>query len=117
MRRNSRADPRTERTADAGEGGPACVTLVEQLLTHPILEKLRAAQSVLRLTERFGGPRTELACRRALEYGDGRYRTVKTILERGLDAEATPERGFDRLTDAYRGAGRFCRDTRPLLVH
>lgn len=101
----------------AARVGPSCATFVEQLLTHPILEKLRAAQSVLRLTERFGGPRTELACRRALEYGDGRYRTVKTILERGLDAEPTTERTFDRLADSYRGAGRFCRDTRPLLVH
>ena len=97
--------------------GPACAAVVEQLLEHPLLEKLRAAQSVVRLAERFGPRRTETACQRALDFDDCRYRTVKTILERGLDVPAAPEPAFDRLADSYRGAGRFCRDTRPLLVH
>ncbi|HEX4954032.1 MAG TPA: IS21 family transposase [Thermoanaerobaculia bacterium] len=101
----------------AASVGPACAAVVEQLLEHPILDKLRAAQSVVRLAERFGASRAELACQRALDFGDARYRTVKTILERGLDVPANPEPAFDRLADAYRGAGRFCRDTRPLLVH
>jgi hypothetical protein len=97
--------------------GPACAELVGGLLDHPILDRLRAAQGIARLGERFGAVRLEAACRRALAFDDPRYRTVKTILERGLDAQAAPETAFDRLAEAYTGAGRFCRDTRKLLVH
>ena len=97
--------------------GAACAELVNRLLEHPILDKLRAAQGVLRLGERFGAVRLEVACRRALDFDDPRYRTVKTILERGLDVQAGPEESFDRLADVYTGAGRFCRDPRSLLVH
>jgi transposase len=100
----------------AGEIGPATGELVGELLAHPWAERLRAAQGVLRLGERFGPTRLEAACRRAMAFADPRYRTVKTILERGLDAEAAPEDAPDRLADAYTGAGRFSRDTRNLLV-
>jgi hypothetical protein len=86
-------------------------------LDHPILERLRAVQRILRLGERFGTVRLESACRRALDFDDLRYRTVKTILERGLDAHGAAEATFDRLAETYTGAGRFCRDTRSLLVH
>jgi hypothetical protein len=37
--------------------------------------------------------RLDAACQRALAYGNPRYRTIKTILEKGLDpqlAEPTP---------------------------
>lgn len=97
--------------------GPACGELVGQLLDHPILERLRAAQGILRLGERFGTVRLEAACCRALAFDDLRYRTVKTILERGLDSQVAPEATFDRLSETYTGSGRFCRDTRNLLVH
>lgn len=97
--------------------GAACAELVARLLDHPVVERLRAAQGVLRLGERFGALRLEAACRRALDFDDARYRTVKTILERGLDGQPSPESTFDHLADAYTGAGRFCRDTRSLLVH
>lgn len=101
----------------AEAAGPACAELVGGLLDHPVLDRLRAAQGILRLGERFGALRLEAACRRALAFDDPRYRTVKTILERGLDAQAAPETAFDRLAEAYTGAGRFCRDTKKLLVH
>jgi hypothetical protein len=102
---------------EAATIGPATSELVEGLLTHTWLERLRAAQAVLRLAERFGRLRLEAACRRALDFDDLRYRTVKTILERGLDGHPTTESTVDQLADAYTGAGRFCRDTRKLLVH
>ena len=111
-----RSDPAWCRT-EAATVGTACSELVERLLDHPILERLRAAQGILRLGERFGPLRLEAACRRAIAFDDPRYRTVNTILERGLDAQAGPEAAFDRLAEAYTGSGRFCRDTRSLLVH
>jgi len=111
-----RSDPAWCRT-EAATVGPACSELVERLLDHPILERLRAVQRILRLGERFGPVRLESACRRALDFDDLRYRTVKTILERGLDAQGAAETTFDRLAETYTGAGRFCRDTRSLFVH
>lgn len=52
---------------------------------------LRQAQGLLRLGDRYGSARLDAACRRALDFGDPRYRTVKNILERGLDSVAAAE--------------------------
>ena len=57
------------------------------------------------------------ACRRALAFEHLQYRGVKTILENGLDAIEDDEPAFDRLSDAYLGGGRFCRDLKNLLIH
>ncbi len=97
--------------------GTACHALIERLFTHRVLENLRAAQSVLALAKRFGTQRLEAACHRALAFDDPKYRTVKTILENGIDLEPRDETAFDRLASAYTGAGRFSRDTSKLLTH
>ncbi len=68
--------------------GPACENLVGHLLGDRILEKLRAAQGVLRLAEQFTPTRLEAACLRALAHGSPHYRTVKTILAGGHDLRA-----------------------------
>ena len=57
------------------------------LLADRILERLRAAQGVLRLRERFGAARLEAACGRALLHSSPYYRTVKTILTGGFDQQ------------------------------
>jgi DNA-binding SARP family transcriptional activator len=91
--------------------------LIERLFAHRVLENLRAAQSVIALAKRFGTQRLEAACHRALAFDDPKYRTVKTILENGIDLEPRDESAFDRLASAYTGAGRFSRDTSKLLTH
>lgn len=60
--------------------GPACAQLIEQLLADRIVERLRAAQGVLRLADRYGNTRLEAASVRALAHDSPFYRTVKTIL-------------------------------------
>ena len=60
---------------------------------------------------------TATACRRALSFDQPTYRSVKTILSKGLDQMALIEHAFDELASVYTGAGRFHRDTRELLVH
>src|SRR5205814_10565237 len=65
--------------------GPATHDLVRELLVDHALHHLRHAQGVLRLVDRYGVERLERACKRALDAGDGRYRTVRGILERGTD--------------------------------
>ena len=82
-----------------------------------MVERLRAAQGVIGLCKTYGRERLESACRRALAFDDPRYRTVKTILHKGLDQVALCEQASDRLADVYTGGGRFTRDIGALLVH
>jgi hypothetical protein len=72
-------------TAQAIRIGPACAELMTVLLTDRIVERLRAAQGVIRLADTYGAARVEAACRRALAHGSPFYRTVKTILAAGFD--------------------------------
>jgi transposase len=65
--------------------GPATDALVRERLAVHALHHLREVQAVLRLAERYEHERVERACQRALDVGDGRYRTVRGILERGFD--------------------------------
>jgi len=69
----------------AGDVGPACSQVVKDLLEERPHDRLRSVQSLLRLTETVGAERLEAACRRALDFGDPRYRRVKQILEAGLE--------------------------------
>lgn len=97
--------------------GPCCRSVVDVLLGDDVVERLPAAKGVVQLRKSFGDARVESACRRALAFDDPRFRTVKTILSRGLDQVALQEDAFDRLSDAYTGSGRFNRDTKDLLTH
>jgi transposase len=96
--------------------GPACRALVEQLFADRVLDNLRAAQGVIRLEAKVGAQRLEAACARALSFAAPRYRTVKTILDKGLDQQHDLG-AFDALSDTYAGGGRFCRDAKTLLSH
>jgi hypothetical protein len=60
---------------------------VETLLEEHAFHHLRQCQGILRLAQKYGQERLERACARANAFGDPRYRTVKTILERELDKE------------------------------
>ena len=70
--------------------GPAATEVVERLLAERPLDRLRTTQAILRLSEKYGSPRLEAACRRALHFDDIGYGTVKRILDRGLDREPLP---------------------------
>lgn len=65
--------------------GTATADTVRALLELHALHNLRQVQGILRLAERFDAARLERACARALAVGDGRYQTVRGILERGLE--------------------------------
>lgn len=97
--------------------GPQCRALIERLFADRVLENLRAAQGVIRLKDKYGTARLEAACQRALAFDNPRYRSVKTILEKGLDQQPDPAAAFDTLAQSYTGAARFLRDTRTLLSH
>ena len=107
----------TWRRAQAREIGSACHTLVQSLFDDDVMYNIRKVQGILGLVGKYGPQRLEAACRRALHYHDPQYRTIKSILEKGLDAEPCDESDFDTLADCYTGKGRFCRDTRKLIGH
>lgn len=68
----------------AQELGCAVLQLVDELLAEPMpLTRLRQAQAVIRLGEKYGAERLDMACRRSLE-ADASYRTVKGLLENPL---------------------------------
>ena len=111
----SMADPQWCLT-QAERIGPACRGLIERLFADRVLDNLRAAQGVIRLAKKHGATRLEVACARALSFDAARYRTVKTILDKGLD-EPIQTTAFDRLAETYTHGGRFCRDPRNTKPH
>jgi hypothetical protein len=84
--------------ARAADVGPACRAFIEHLLGDRPLDRLRSAQGILRLSQRYGAARLEAACARALAVGEYRYHTVKTILAHALDGQPLP--GFPPLVAA-----------------
>jgi hypothetical protein len=94
--------------------GPACLALVESLFSNRVLEHLRAAQGVIRLSDKYGRRRLEAACARALSFGAPQYRSVKQILSHGLDQQPDLIEIIE-LEAPYRGSGRFNRDRSDLL--
>jgi len=77
----------------ADELGPAVAELVGLLLAEPVLHRLRAAQGVLRLAERYTPQRLDAACAKATAVGDPSYRTVKGILVAGTEHDDAPQHG------------------------
>ena len=76
--------------------GPCTERLTRDMLgrvRHPE-KRYRACLGIMRLSKRYGADRMEAAARRALHYGTGSYRSVKTILANNLDKlplEPTPQ--------------------------
>ena len=69
----------------AEEIGPNCRQLVGKLFSGRVLDNLRSAQGLIGLGKKYGPVRLESACQRALFFDNPRYRTVKSILEQGMD--------------------------------
>lgn len=77
----------------AGETGEATAELIAAILSrhaHP-QHGFRSALGILALTKRFDKERIEAACKRALAIGGISSRSVKSILEAGLDRKSLPE--------------------------
>ncbi len=96
--------------------GIHCEHVITQLLTESVVDYLRGAQGIIGLQKKYGNARLDAACRRALAFQCGYYKTVKSILQQGLEYAPLPEHtAFDALAETYTGKGRFCRDTSTLL--
>ena len=92
----------------AAQMGEEVKKTVEALLEDHLLYHLRQVHGILRLGEKYGAGRLDAACARANAFGDPSYRTVKNILEKGLDQQMT-------LPLPIATAGAFLRGPQELL--
>lgn len=93
--------------AQATALGPAVQRLVAALLESGIHSQLRQVQAILRLVRQYEAVRVDRACALALAAGDGRYRTVRGLLERGVEC-LEPDSAPPSSAGAYlRGPGAF----------
>lgn len=77
----------------AGTMGKATRKVAEAIITgreHPE-QGYRSCLGILRLGKLYGKDRLESACGRALAIGSARYKSIRSILENGLDRETVPE--------------------------
>lgn len=77
----------------AKKTGVAVAEVVETILgsrPHP-QHGFRPCLGILRMGRQHGDERLEAACRRALDLGSPSYRSVRSILEKGLDREPLAE--------------------------
>jgi transposase len=96
--------------------GTYCEQVIQKLLNDSVMDYLRAVQGIISLHKKYGKSRLDAACRRALVFQSVRYKTIRSILEKGLEYAPLPEQdAFDALTEAYTGHGRFGRNTSTLL--
>ncbi len=68
----------------AAEHGPFTEKLISNILSDHAMRNLRKAQGILRLGEKYGQKELEQAAERALLFENYRYKSIKTILEKGL---------------------------------
>ena len=73
----------------ATEIGSATITVIDGLLAENALFRLRAAQGVLGLADKYDPARLEAACAVATAAGDPSYRTIKGILTAGTETAPT----------------------------
>jgi len=77
---------------------------------------VQRSQGVVGLGKKYGSVRLESACQRALHFENPRYKTVKTILEKGLDQTSVPCATVP-LSSVYTGSGRFLRQPGVMRLH
>lgn len=73
----------------ASKVGKSCANIVEKIINtreHPE-QGYRSSLGILRLGKRYSNERLEAACKRAAEIGGLSYKSIKSILEKGLDKE------------------------------
>lgn len=75
---------------EIGIATAALVTAILEKKLHP-QQGFRSCMGIVTLAKKFGKERVEAACQRALAIGGTSYKSVKSILETGLDKNPLPE--------------------------
>jgi len=74
----------------AQERGSAVAEVITEMLSVNVLHRLRAAQGILRLGDKYGNERLDAACALAAGAGDPSYRTIKGVLQSGYEGPEAP---------------------------
>jgi transposase len=77
----------------AATSGPATAQVVEAILAsrpHP-QQGFRSCLGIMRLGKSYSAERLEAACRRALMLGACSYKSIESILKKGLDRQPLPQ--------------------------
>ena len=99
-------------SAKTGAVHPDTAALIEAILVrrvHP-QQGFRSALGIMRLGKHYGGERLEAACRRALRLQAYSYKSLDSILKRGLDRQSLPDADADTPLPEHanvRGPGYF----------
>jgi len=99
----------------AAEYGPCTEQLISEILSDHAMRNLRKAQGILRLGEKYG-QELERASKRALAFGNYRYKSLKIILEKGLckPEDAPPVSSLSLLGQSFlRPVTYFAKEVRP----
>ena len=72
-----------------------------KLLNKTSTTKQRKAQAILRLADKYTAARLNLACKRAVSYNNLEYKSIRKILELGLDKETKPGKRTISSKNAY----------------
>lgn len=90
--------------------GSHCLEIVEEMLTDPVVDKLKAVQKVISLKQTYGPARLEAACHRAIKHHCVDLKALRMILRDGLDYQQMEDQvAFDLIGTAYT-SGKYCRD-------
>lgn len=79
--------------AETGEGTRKIAEEIMSRRPHPE-QGYRSCLGILRLGKLYGKDRLEAACRRALAIGAASYKSIRSILEKGLDTQILLQSGF-----------------------
>ena len=80
------------------------------------LRDFRSAQGICALEKKYCKNRLNAACKRALAFDAVNYKSIKNILEAGVEYNTLPsEEAFDLLADAYTGKGKYYRNTKLII--
>ena len=93
--------------------GPACEQVITELLAENALYRLRSAQGVIGLADKYDPARLEAACAKAITAGDPSYRTIKGILAAGTDRDTLAGRGRGRRRAGVPARPRLVRERHP----
>ena len=93
----------------AQETGSFTHQLVQSILSHPSIDKLKPIRHLLGLSKKYSKDRLEKACERAWICKLLSYKSVKSILENGLDLQAVEVENTGKIISLRRY--RFARDS------
>ena len=99
----------------AGTVGPNCAAAVEQILNTQLHPEMgyRSCLGIMRLSRSYQKPRMEAACQRAVYLKVCSYRSIKSILQTRLDAQALDQEkasAWDKPHENIRGKTYYAKE-------